>query len=176
MNETILCNNCDFEKLFEDFCLEKDSQRYTNECKQCLGDKGGEWRSSINGRSESYKREKFQQNKKEIIEERKIKCHTNTKCRIIQNLWSRNYKALKGNVISTSTKKNFGFDNEFRRRQIKNHMTPEMNWFNIPIDHVKPIVLLDISKDGELCDAFNWKNKQRLMNFDIRQKVKNLVS
>ena len=29
-------------------------------------------------------------------------------------------------------------------------MTPEMNWDNINIDHVKPICLFDVSKDEEL--------------------------
>ena len=36
-------------------------------------------------------------------------------------------------------------------------MTPDMTWYNIQIDHVKPICLFDITKDDELKEAFNWK-------------------
>ena len=51
-------------------------------------------------------------------------------------------------------------------------MTPEMNWSNIEIDHVKEICLFDISKDEELREAFNWKNTQPLLKQDHRQGYK----
>ena len=34
-------------------------------------------------------------------------------------------------------------------------MTPEMNWSNIEIDHVKAICMSDVSKDEELKEAFS---------------------
>ena len=37
-------------------------------------------------------------------------------------------------------------------------MTPEMNWNNIEIDHVKPICMFDVTEDEESKFAFNWKN------------------
>ena len=49
-------------------------------------------------------------------------------------------------------------------------MTPEMNWSNIEIDHVKAICLFDISKDEELREAFNWKNTQPLLKHDHQKK------
>ena len=49
-------------------------------------------------------------------------------------------------------------------------MTPEMNWDNIEIDHVKAICLFDISNDEELKEAFNWKNTQPLLKQDHQQK------
>ena len=49
-------------------------------------------------------------------------------------------------------------------------MTPEMNWSNIEIDHVKGISLFDVSKDEELKEAFSWKNSQPLLKRDHRQK------
>ena len=47
-------------------------------------------------------------------------------------------------------------------------MTTEMNWRNIGTDHVRPIASFDVSKDEELGEAFNWKNKiinKRELNF-----------
>ena len=47
---------------------------------------------------------------------------------------------------------------------------PEMNCENIEIDHVKPICMLDIAKDNELEEAFNWRNTQPLLEQDHLQK------
>ena len=63
----------------------------------------------------------------------------------------------------SSTKDNLGVDFDTYRKWIEWQMTPEMNWSNIEIDHVKPICLFDISKDEELREAFNWKNTQPLL-------------
>ena len=48
--------------------------------------------------------------------------------------------------------------------------TPEMNWSNIEIDHVKPICMFDVCKDEELKKAFNWKNTQPLLKEVHAQK------
>ena len=49
-------------------------------------------------------------------------------------------------------------------------MTPEMNWDNIEIDHVKTISLFDVSKDEELKETFSWKKTQTLLKKDHQQK------
>ena len=49
-------------------------------------------------------------------------------------------------------------------------MTPEMNWTNIEIDHVKAICLFDLSKDEELREAVCWKNIQPLLKKDHQYK------
>ena len=49
-------------------------------------------------------------------------------------------------------------------------MTPEMNWTNIELDHVKPVCMFDVSKDEELREAFNWKNTQPLLKEVHQQK------
>ena len=48
--------------------------------------------------------------------------------------------------------------------------TPEMNWGNIEIDHVKPICMFDVTKDEELKEAFSWKHTQPLLKQDHVQK------
>ena len=49
-------------------------------------------------------------------------------------------------------------------------MTPEMNWSNIEIDHVKPIGMFDLSEDEEFREAFCWKNTQPLGGKDHQNK------
>ena len=54
-------------------------------------------------------------------------------------------------------------------------MTPEMNWSNIEIDHVKAMNLFNVSKDEELREAFNWKNTQPLLKEVHQQKGLTLI-
>ena len=49
-------------------------------------------------------------------------------------------------------------------------MTPEMNWSNIEVDHVKPVCLFDVSKDKEPKEAFSWRNTQSSLNEIHKQK------
>ena len=49
-------------------------------------------------------------------------------------------------------------------------MTPEMNWTNIGIDHVKAYCFFDLSKDREVKEAFNCKNTQPLLKQDHQLK------
>ena len=70
------------EQLMEEFYFRKDNHRY-NSCKHCIIKKGNEWRIKNNEKTESYSREHFQQNKKENIEKRKRRRHTNLSCRLI---------------------------------------------------------------------------------------------
>ena len=55
-------------------------------------------------------------------------------------------------------------------------MSPEMNWSNINMDHTKPIVPFDKSKDEELREASNWKNTQPFLKNDILQKGRKINS
>ena len=99
----------------------------------------------------------------------KNKRETDINFRIISNTRNRIYKSLKGMTKQSSTKDILGVDIDTYRKWIEWQMTPEMNWSNIEIDHVKPICLFDISKDEELKEAFNWKNTQPLLK-EVHQR------
>ena len=90
--------------------------------------------------------------------------------RLICKTRSRIYKSLKGMSIQSSTTEILGIDFETYKKWIEYQMTPETNWSNIEIDHVKAICLFDISDDKQLKEAFNWKNTQPLLKHDHQQK------
>ena len=50
-------------------------------------------------------------------------------------------------------------------------MTPDINWTNIEIDHVKQICIFDLSNDDDLKEAFCWKNTQPLLKKDHQHKA-----
>ena len=100
----------------------------------------------------------------------KNKRETDINFRIISNTRNRIYKSLKGMIKQSSTKEILGIDIDLYRKWIEFQFTPDMNWSNIEIDHVKAICLFDLSKDEELKEAFNWKNTQPLLKHDHQQK------
>ena len=83
--------------------------------------------------------------------------------RLICKTRSKIRQALKGKIKSSSTIDILGIDINTYKRWIEFQMTPEMNWSNIGIDHVKPICLFNISDDEELKLAFKWKNTEPLL-------------
>ena len=89
---------------------------------------------------------------------------------MINNTRRRIHRALKGKSKSSSTIDILGIDIDLYRKWIEWLFTPEMNWSNIEIDHVKPICMFDVSKDDELKEAFRWKTTQPLLKQDHLHK------
>ena len=100
----------------------------------------------------------------------KNKRETDVNFRLISNTRNRIYKSLKGLTKQSSTRIILGIDIGSYKKWIEFQFTPEMNWSNIEIDHVKPICMFDVSKDEELKEAFNWKNTQPLLKHNHQQK------
>ena len=105
-----------------------------------------------------------------IQEYTKSRYKTDVNFRLIKNTRRRIHHALNGKSKSSSTREILGIDIDLYQKWIEFQMTPEMNWSNIEIDHVKPICMFDVSKDEELKEAFNWKNTQPLLRQDHLQK------
>ena len=70
----------------------------------------------------------------------------------------------------SSTKGILGVDVDTYRKWLEFQFTPEMNWSNFEINHVKPICMFDVSDDEQLKEAFSWKNTQPLLKHDHHQK------
>ena len=100
----------------------------------------------------------------------KNKRETDVNFRLISNTRNRIYKSLKGMTKQSSTKEILGIDIDLYRKWLEFQFTPEMNWSNIEIDHVKPICMFDVTKDEQLKDAFSWKNTQPLLKQDHQKK------
>ena len=80
------------------------------------------------------------------------------------------FKTLKGMTKQSSSINILGIDIDLYRKWLEFQFTPEMNWTNIELDHVKPNFMFDVSKEEELKEAFNWKNTQPLLKHDHQQK------
>ena len=164
------CSNCYNEKEISQFNFRKDTQRYRSDCIQCSSIKHKEWRIINPDKVKQIQKKYNEQNKEKRNIYLKNKRETDVNFRLISNTRNRIYKSLKGMTKQSSTKEILGIDNETYKKWLEFQFTPEMNWSNIEIDHVKPICLFDISKDEELREAFNWKNTQPILKHDHQQK------
>ena len=100
----------------------------------------------------------------------KNRTKTDVNFRLIRNTRRRIHHALNGKTKSSSTRDILGIDIDTYKKWIEFQMTPEMNWSNIEIDHVKAICMFDVSDEEQLKEAFNWKNTQPLLKHDHQKK------
>ena len=117
-------------------------------------------------------KEWYQNNKERINTWERNRRKTDDNYRLMKNTRSRINATLKGHNKSLRTKEILGIDIPTYKKWLLFQMTPEMNWNNIHVDHVKPISSFKISNDNELLEAFNWRNTQPLLKIDNLKKSK----
>ena len=121
-------------------------------------------------RLNNYQKKYNYENEEKINLYIKNRIKTDVNFRLIRNTRRRIHHALNGKSKSSSTLDILGIDIEIYKKWIEFHMTPDMTWDNIEIDHVKSICMFDVTKDEELKEAFNWKNTQPLLKADHKKK------
>ena len=112
---------------------------------------------------------------KKKLKKKIIRYKTDNNFRSIKNTRNRIQQALRGKVKSSSTKEILGTDIETYRKWIKCQLTPEMNWSNIEMDHVKPICMFDLSRDEILKMLTVRKTHNHFSNMIINKKGINLI-
>ena len=151
MNEIKKCSKCDFEKELSEFGFRKDTEKYRNYCKQCQSFQHKKWEYNNREKNKNYQKQYFQQNREKINELRrqnvKNRLKTDVNFRLIRNTRRRIHHALNGKSKSSSSREILGLDIDTYRKWIEFQFTPEMNWDNIEIDHVKAICLFDVSNE-----------------------------
>ena len=122
--------------------------------------------------------EKVKQNQKKYNKQNKEKSNiylknkreTDVNYRLIVYTRTRIYKSLKSMTKQSSTKEILGIGIALYRKWLEFQFTPEMNWSNIEVDHIKPICMFDVSDDEQLKEAFSWMSTQPLLKKDHQLK------
>ena len=170
MDDIKKCLKCDNEKELSEFSYRNDTHKYRNQCRDCIKLMKKEYQTINKDKINLYNKNYFQHNKNKINQSRKNRRKTDVNFRLICNTRRRIHHALNGKSKSSSTRDILVIDIDVYRKWIEFQMTPEMNWSNNKIDHVKAISLFDVSKDEELREAFSWKNTQPLLKHDHQKK------
>ena len=100
----------------------------------------------------------------------KKRTQTDVIFRFIKNTRCAIHHELNSESKSASTLDILGIEIESFRKRIEYQMTPEINWRNIEMDHVKPISSFYKSNIEELQKVFNWKNTKPLLKEILSRK------
>ena len=169
------CSKCGIISLKSNFHKNKKSKDgLFSQCNSCVIKKqriyDSENRERIINRNKDY----YLKNRHHFMVQKKIytnnRYKTDINFRLISNTRSRIFNSLKGMTKQSSTKEILGIDINLYRKWLEFQFTPEMNWSNIEVDHIKPICMFDVSDVEQLKEAFSWKNTQPLLKQDNRQK------
>lgn len=100
---------------------------------------------------------------------------SNVEFRIKKNLRGRVYVALKRNIKTEPTMKLLGCSVDYFKFYFQFFFVNGMTWEKymngeIVIDHIKPCVLFDLTKDEEQKQCFHYKNLQPLWKLDNLKK------
>ena len=190
------CSKCEIISLKSNFHKNKNMRDGLNtHCKNCINQKQKQYDIENRGKKREYhqnnrdrikdyyfqNRDRIKQyqlkNHDKIIAQKRISSNNKYKSdinfQLIRKTRSRIYNSLKGMTKHSSTKEILGIDIDLYRKWLEFQFTPEMNWSNIEVDHIKPICMFDVSDDEQLKEAFNWKNTQPLLKQDNQQKGTN---
>ena len=150
MDDIKRCSKCDIKKVLSKFCFIKDKQKYRSDCVQCCSSKRKEWRDNNAEKVKQNQKKYKEQNKEKRNIYLKNKGETDVKFRLIGNTGNKIYESSKGMTKQSSTIDILGIDCDTDKMWLEFQFTPEINWENIEIDHVKANRLFDKSKDEEL--------------------------
>ncbi len=121
-----------------------------------------------------YMKEYRRTHKKQILKYEKERIKKDPYYKLVKNLRTYLYNALKNNFKSKSTMSLIGCDIEYLIFYLQSQFKKGMSWMNYgkywEIDHIKPCALFDLSKKSEQLKCFNYKNLQPLTIKENRTK------
>ena len=165
------CSKCEIISLKSNFYKDRTkNDGYRSSCKICCKNYSKQHYYDNQDRLLNKQKLYDRQNRAKINSNERMRRQSDINYRLIKNRRCRIYHALNVKTKSSSTLDILGIDIETYKKWIEFQFTPEMNWSNIEIDHVKPICMFDVSNDEEIREAFSWKNTQPLLKHDHNQK------
>jgi hypothetical protein len=103
----------------------------------------------------------------------RIKRKKDINFKILDNLRSRIFDALKNSTKSARTLELIGCSIKFLKKYLKSRFVKGMSWKNYGlwhIDHIKPCAKFNLSKPEEQKKCFHYINLQPLWAFDNMSK------
>jgi hypothetical protein len=186
-----------YQKNYRKLNVEKlkiQEKEWTKINKEHLNDYRKEWVKSNKEHLKDYKQAYYLKNKLKLRNQNKIwrksnkitvnlcsksyqkeRRHSDINFKLIGDLRTRCYQALKNNQKSGHTLELIGCTIEFLKKHLTEQFVFGMSWKNYgrngwEIDHIKPCAAFNLSKPSEQKKCFNYKNLQPLWANDNRSK------
>lgn len=184
-NENVV-EQAEYQQNYRDKNKEKLRQQkkdYYEENKEELIEKQKEYYKLHIEEKKIYDKEYIKDNKelrnrqaREYIKQRR---HNDISFKILCNLRTRTWRALKGKVKkSNKTIKLVGCSIEFLKKHLEKQFTEGMNWDNYGkwhVDHIKPCASFDLTKESEQRECFHYTNLQPLWAKENLSKGRKII-
>ena len=165
------CSKCGIVRLKSNFHKRSESNDgFQLKCKFCTKKYHVDNQDLLLNKQKLYNKQNREKINTRMNEYVKNRIKTDVNFRLIRNTRRRIHLALNGKSKSSSTREILGIDIDLYKKWIEFQFTPERNWSNIEIDHIKPICMFDVSDDEQMKQAFSWQNTQPLLKKDHQLK------
>ena len=170
-----VCTKCGVQKPLEGFYYRKDSNKYRNDCKECL--KKGVKRRYNHIEKKKYNKKYYKNNRTKCLAnallyqkenrakinlQRNQRYNEDMKYRLLINLRTRMKDVMKGKKKCTTTIKLLGNTIEYVYAFLESQMSDTMTFDTIHIDHMMPLKSFDLTKPEEQRKACHYTNLQPL--------------
>ena len=171
------CSKCGIEKELSEFYKHPTAKLGVRpDCKECRRKVSSKFykenKIKIRQKHNDYYLENKPQCIKRNIKNNRLRARNNLNVRILRNCRSRLYTALKNERKKSSSINLLGCDSAFLKQHLESLFTKEMSWDNYGrgwygkqewhIDHIKPCIDFDLSKELEQRECFHYSNLQPL--------------
>lgn len=162
----MVCKKCNVEKEAKDFPRDKNISRgYKSTCKACYSIVDSKRylknQDLIKLRASFW----YSQNKEQAAESKRLRLKTDINAHLADVLRSRLNKVIKRDCRSSSAVSSLGCSIEKFKVYLESKFKPGMTWDNYGewhIDHIKPLVLFDLTNVDQLKQACHYTNMQPL--------------
>ena len=181
------CKDCKVLKCTDEFYTRKRNTKtglktyFQSYCKACQNKTHAEWRNANRAKANARERERYRRKKlgikrkpRQTHEERMAKSRkyqreyvreryrSDPAYKLMKNLRSRVWYALKGNSKSAATEALLGICVDECRKYIEALFTEGMSWDTIAVDHIVPCASFDLSDPEQQRRCFHYTNLQPL--------------
>lgn len=183
------CIQCKEEKKDSEFYKRNDTGKLRRQCKSCLSKnmksyrkfnwafvvkRKLKWQKENKEKRAKISRKYYLKHKDEIrIYHREYMRSRPLEVRLKMNYRGRIWKALNRGDRSYRTIELLGCSIERLKKHLEKQFKPNMEWENYGewhIDHIKPCVKFDLTKEEEIKKCFNYKNLQPLWKYENQSK------
>lgn len=143
--------------------LQERDKKYSFRNKEKIKKYQDEYRKNHREEAKEYQKEYYKKNKERYNEQKRDRYKNDIDFKIRLLVRSRVYKSVKRR--SNSSMDYLGCDIDFYKSYLEGLFQEGMSWENYGewhIDHIKPIISFDLSKEENIFDAFHYSNTQPL--------------
>lgn len=148
--------------------------KYRADNKEVIYARTRDWFRDNKDQVRTKEREYINRNRDKIRSRLRLRRQTDPCYKLKENMRTRMWHGLKGNIKHSKTAILLGCDFDFFKSWLEQKFVPLMSWDNYGsvwhVDHIMPLDAFDLSSEVECKKAFHYTNCQPLFALDNQRK------